>query len=147
MCKNSQQFHSELPLENWSDLLPFVPRRQLAKLLLQIGNYHFSTILQYVLNEVGQIPLGQLHIQPPRENFAFSGPIVEVHKKGWAILRTAVPDVPMPKNVTNFKSIKLRFFLIYFIINFQKIWKLKILNDNPICRIKESDLFGPYYKK
>jgi hypothetical protein len=97
-----------LPLENWSDLLPHVPRRQLVKLLLEIDNYHFSTIIDYVLN-VGQISLGHLHFQPPSENFAFSGPIVEVRKKGWPILRTTMPDVPMQKNVTNFKSIKFRF--------------------------------------
>jgi hypothetical protein len=97
-------------LENWADLLPFVPRRQLVKLLLQIDNYHFSTIIEYVLNEVGQISLGHLHIVAPRQTFAFMVPIVDVYKKGWPILRTIMPDEPIPKNVKTFDTIKLRFF-------------------------------------
>jgi hypothetical protein len=103
-------FHSELPLENWSDLLPFVPRRQLVKLLLEIDDYRFSTIIEYVLNEVGQISLGILRIVAIRQTFAFSGPIVEVYKKGWLTMKTIMSDEPIPKNVINFDKIILRFF-------------------------------------
>jgi hypothetical protein len=87
-----------------------VPHRQLVKLLLQIDNYHFSTIIEYVLNEVGQITLGHLHIVAPREHFAFRGPIVEVYKTGWPIRKTIMSDEPIPNNVTNFDKITLRFF-------------------------------------
>jgi hypothetical protein len=97
-------------LENWADLLPFVPRRQLVKLLLEIDNYHFSTIIDYVLNEVGQISLGHLRIVAPRQNFAFNDPSVEVYKKGWPSLPRAMPDEPIPKNVKNFDKITLRLF-------------------------------------
>jgi hypothetical protein len=98
-------------LENWADLLPFVPRRQLVKLLLEIDNYRFSTIIDYVLNEVGQLSLGHLRTVSPRQSFAFSGPLVEVYKKGLPVFRTPMPDEPIPKNVKNFDKIKLRFFI------------------------------------
>jgi hypothetical protein len=95
-------------LENWVDLFGFVPRQQLAKLLLQVGDYQFSTILQYVLNEVGQITLGNLHILVPKEDGA-NGPIVKVPKQiGWHIQQANLLDVPMPKNITHFKAIQLR---------------------------------------
>jgi hypothetical protein len=106
MCNSN----SELPLENWADLLPFVPRRQLAKLLLQINNCQFITILHYVLYEVGQITLCELRILAPKVNSAIVGPIVEVHRVGWQILQTKLPDEPIPTNIRNFDNIRLRFF-------------------------------------
>jgi hypothetical protein len=101
-----------LPLENWADLLQFVPRRQLAKLLLQINNCQFINILHYVLYEVGQITLCELRILAPKENnFAIVGPIVDVLRVGWQILQTKLPEEPIPTNIRNFESITLRFFL------------------------------------
>jgi hypothetical protein len=92
-------------------LLPFVPRRQLAKLLLQIHHRQFSTILQYVLNEVGKITLGHLRIVAPEQTFESNDPIVELYTHGWPpTLRAIMPDEPIPKNVKNFDKIRLRFF-------------------------------------
>jgi hypothetical protein len=107
-----------LPLENWADLLPFVPRRQLVKLLLQIDNYHFTTIIEYVLNEVGQISLGQLHILSPKKDEANGGAIVEMRKHFVCQNQiTNLLDVPLPKNATTFQSIKLRFLISLYISN------------------------------
>jgi hypothetical protein len=113
----SQQFFSQLPLENWSDLLPFVPRHQLVELIKQLDDRQFVYILQFFLTEVGQITLGHLRIVAPRETF---GPIVEVRKEmppfrvSWKVrplsdLETNFPEGPMPNNVKDFKLIELRF--------------------------------------
>jgi hypothetical protein len=42
-----------LPTENWADLLPFVPRRQLVEIVKQLGDRQFAKILQFFLTEVG----------------------------------------------------------------------------------------------
>jgi hypothetical protein len=98
-----------LPLENWSDLLPFVPRRQLVALLFQLDDRQFASILQYCLNEDGHITLGDLRIRAPKQN----GPIVELWKMTWPymtpVLETCLPDAPIPKNVHSFNSLTFRF--------------------------------------
>jgi hypothetical protein len=100
-------------LENWSDLLPLVPRRQLVALLFILGDRQFAGILQFCLNEDGHITLGHLRIMPPKENNAIDGPIVELIKMMSPVLETPMPDEPIPKNVHNFNSITLRFFRHY----------------------------------
>jgi hypothetical protein len=116
-----------LPLENWTDLLPSVPRRQLVQLLFQLGDRQFASILQFFLTEVGQITLGHLRIVAPRENDPNGGgPVVEVRKglSDWEWthppdMETNLPEGPMPKNVNNFKRIELRFAIaIYKLIFF-----------------------------
>jgi hypothetical protein len=97
-------------LENWADLLPFVPRRQLVALLFQLGDPQFASILQYCLNEEGHITLGHLRLLAPKEKV----PILELCQMiGWNItplMETTLPDEPIPKNVHGFKAITLRFF-------------------------------------
>jgi hypothetical protein len=101
--------HSQLPLENWADLLPFVPRRQLARLLFQLDDRQFVFILQYCLNEVGQTALGHLRVLAPRQ----IGELCQM--LGWHMVarapmpETTMPDKPIPKNVHHFKSLTLRF--------------------------------------
>jgi hypothetical protein len=101
-------------LENWADLLPFVPRGQLVALLFKLDDRRFASILQYCLNEEGHVTLGHLRILEPRESNAINGPIVELCEMldGWtpAVLETPMPDEPIPKNVNNFKSLTFRFF-------------------------------------
>jgi hypothetical protein len=110
---NNSKNHSQLPLENWSDLLPFVPRLQLVPLLFQVGDRQFASILQYCLNEVGQITLGHLRIRPPKENGPIDGPIVELLQMPGLdlipVLKSPMPDEPIPKNVHNFHSLTFRF--------------------------------------
>jgi hypothetical protein len=107
---NNNVTHSQLPLENWSDLLPFVPRRQLVALLFQLGDYQFASILQFCLNEDGHITLGHLRIRAPKEN----DPIVQlckmVGRNYISVLETPLPDEPIPKNVHSFNSLTFRFF-------------------------------------
>jgi hypothetical protein len=118
-------FFSELPLENWADLLPFVPRLQLVEIVKQLNDHQFAKILQFFLTEVGQITLDNLRIVAPRENDPNGGgPIVEVRKKVPPFraqlvvlppsdLETNLPEGPMPTNIKNFKRIELRFAIIY----------------------------------
>jgi hypothetical protein len=115
-----------LPLENWADLLPLVPRHQLVEIVKQLGDRQFASILQFFLTKEGQITLGHLRIVAPRENDPNGGgPIVEMRKEmppfrsEWITrppsdLETNLPEVPMPANVKDFKLIELRFsvFLI-----------------------------------
>jgi hypothetical protein len=100
-------------LENWADLLPFVPRRQLVALLFKLDDRQFAIILQYCLNEVGHVTLGHLRII--LENYASYRPILEVTKMigGSVLLFTSLsmPDEPIPKNVHNFNSLTFRFLL------------------------------------
>jgi hypothetical protein len=108
-----------LPLENWTELLPFVPRHQLVEIIRQLNDRQFAKILQFFLTEVGQITLGHLRIVAPRENDPNGGgPIVEVRKSycpdEWvdlpeSDLETNLPEGPMPANVKDFKLIQLRF--------------------------------------
>jgi hypothetical protein len=117
----SQQFFSQLPLENWADLLPFVPRHQLVEIIKQLGDRQFASILQFFLTKEGQITLGYLRIAAPRENDPNGdGPIVEVRKqmpipqfnlpvRSPSDLETNLPAVPMPTNVKDFELIELRF--------------------------------------
>jgi hypothetical protein len=60
-----------LALENWADLLPFVPRNQLVKIVKQLGDRQFAKILQFFLTKVGQITLGHLRIVAPRKEMFF----------------------------------------------------------------------------
>jgi hypothetical protein len=104
-------------LENWADLLPFVPRRQLVALLFQLDDRQFVSILQYCLNEEGHVTLGHLCIVAPKENHAIDGPIVEVRRiPEWnptpPVMETILPDEPIPNNVHNFTLLTLRFLNI-----------------------------------
>jgi hypothetical protein len=127
---NSQKIFSQLPLENWADLLPFVPRRQLVKIVKQLGDRQFAKILQFFLSDLCQITLDHMRIVAPRRNDPNpngDGPIVEVRKEmpqfysSWGMqrppcdLETNLPEGPMPNNVKDFKLIELR-FAIYKLI-------------------------------
>jgi hypothetical protein len=104
---------SEVDVDIWLDVLPFVPRRQLAKIGAQIGNYQFASILQYFLHGVGQITFGPLHLAAPNEIDEENGPIVILRKifgEQWGPMETYLPDWPMPGNIRDFQSITLRFF-------------------------------------
>jgi hypothetical protein len=101
-----------LPLDNWADLLPFVPRHQLVEIVKQLGDRQFAKILQFFLTDVGQITLGHLRIVAPREHDpnGDGGPIVEVSKPfPQNDLETNLPEGPMPNNARDFKLIELRF--------------------------------------
>jgi hypothetical protein len=120
MFANFPQFlnftHSQLPLENWADLLAFVPRHQLVEIVGQIGDRHFARALQFCLHKIGKVFLGGLRIFPPRKKDGQNGrPFVKLWRKhfGWGQQKLALADLPMPENVKWFKSIYLRFALLF----------------------------------
>jgi hypothetical protein len=97
---------SQLPLENWHDLLACVPRSQLGNVVSQIGDRQFAYILQSFLHdEAREITLGEMWVIPPRPSVFSDRPMVKV----WRKAATNVPDWPMPGNVKNFVEIDLEF--------------------------------------
>jgi hypothetical protein len=92
-------------LENWYDLLEFVPRSQLGNAVSEIGDYQFACIIQSFLHdEVRKITLGRMFIILPEINVSSDQPMVQV----WPNAATNMPDSPMPANIKNFKAIKLK---------------------------------------
>jgi hypothetical protein len=92
-------------LENWHDLLAFVPRTQLGNAVSQIGDRQFAYIIQSFLHdEVKEITLGEMEIILPRKNVPSDQPAVQVSPNP----ATIMPDWPMPGNIKNFKEIELR---------------------------------------
>jgi hypothetical protein len=96
-------------LENWHDLLAFVPRSQLGNAVSEIGDYQFASIIQSFLHdEVRKITLGEMEIIPPRRYVSSDQPMVHV----WPNTTTDMPDWPMPKNVKDFKGITFKFVFL-----------------------------------
>jgi hypothetical protein len=109
-------FYSQLPSENWFDLLEFVPRSQLAKIVPKIGNRQFATIIQTFLHEYGQFTLDKIKIiRPYDEHPSDNGcPRVRVWQKQMhRFVRVKLADAQVPKNIANFKLIKLRFAALF----------------------------------
>jgi hypothetical protein len=110
LIKNTTQlknYFSQLPLENWYDLLSLVPRAQLGQLVPQIGDRQFARIIQSFLHEHGEHTLGKMEIIAPRTGVLSDSTMVYVWFKGV----TNLPDWPMPGNIKNFVEINLRFVL------------------------------------
>jgi hypothetical protein len=92
-------------LENWHDLLAFVPRSQLGNVISQIGDRQFAYIVQSFLHDpVWGIALGRMYIIPPRINVPSDQPMVTV----WHNAATNLPDWPMPTNIMDFEQITLK---------------------------------------
>jgi hypothetical protein len=93
-------------LENWHDLLAFVPRSQLGNVVSQIGHRQFARIIQSFLHDkLKEITLGKMEIIPPRPNVPSDQPLIRV----WPNKATNIPDWPMPANIKDFKQINLKF--------------------------------------
>jgi hypothetical protein len=97
----------------------FLPRRQLAELVPQIGNWYFASKAQFYLHECGQITLAYLIIGPSENDDNHPNhPIVDVvvdPEEDQYFTNLPLADVPMPTNVKNFQGIRIRFvfFLCY----------------------------------
>jgi hypothetical protein len=90
--------------------LAFVPRYQLAKIVPKIGNPQFARIVQTFLHEYGEITLDKMVIMQPYNEHPNDCPRVRVWQKQMHLfVRFKLTDAQIPKNITNFKSIKLRF--------------------------------------
>jgi hypothetical protein len=79
----------------------FLPRRQLGKLVPQIGNWYFASKAQFYLHECGQITLANVTIRSSPNDL----PIVDVWTGCEAFWHLSLADVPIPKNVKNFHGI------------------------------------------
>jgi hypothetical protein len=109
---------SQLAKETWFDMLAFVPRRQLG----QIGR-QFIRIVQPFLHNYGQITLGNIWINPPRESDLTCGPRLQIaqgyaqwYAEPWGTLSRQLvwtADLPMPENVKDFLSLEIRFACIF----------------------------------
>jgi hypothetical protein len=100
---------SQLPLENWYDILPFVPRSQLGNLASQIGDHQFAYILQSFLHdEVRKITLGKMRIIAPRPDVPSDQPMVKVGHNA----TTNIPYSSIPGNIKDFKEIVLKFVFL-----------------------------------
>jgi hypothetical protein len=96
-------------LENWHDLLAFVPRVQLGNLVLPIGDYQFACIIQSFLHDnIRKITLGEMRIIPPRPDVSSDQPMVKVGCNA----ATNMPDSSMPGNIKDFKEIVLKFVFL-----------------------------------
>jgi hypothetical protein len=76
--------------ETWFDMLEFVGRRQLGKLVPQIGDRRFAGIAQSFLHNYGRITLANIFIFGPGN-------------------RLIQPFVAIPENVKDFLFMSLRF--------------------------------------
>jgi hypothetical protein len=104
-------FCSALALENWYDLLAFLSRPHLGQFAWLIGNRRFASIVQTFLHKyVRQITLRPINLTEMAMKMAIQGTRVILWRKNrWGREEFPVADGPMPENITNFESIKLRF--------------------------------------
>jgi hypothetical protein len=109
-------------VETWTELFGFVPRAQLKQLVPHIGDQcqqtigdrQFVSFVQFFLHKCGEVTLGlgQLYIYSSNGNNA-TAPIIMNKINGE---KMPLADVPIPENVKNFKSIKIRFILLQKIL-------------------------------
>jgi hypothetical protein len=86
-------------LETWTDLLTFVPRKQLVQFVAQLDGRQLARIFQFYLHKCGKVTIGNLRIEAsPNGN----GPIIV--KDGQKL---PLADGPMPENVNDFKRIRI----------------------------------------
>jgi hypothetical protein len=96
-------------LETWFDWLAFVPRHQLLKIVPQIGDRKFASIIQKFLHEYGEIMIGCIEIVAPYEEDP-SGPHPRVRAvQNYRPLRFEMAEAQMPANIKNCDLFELRF--------------------------------------
>jgi hypothetical protein len=117
-------FCSQLAKETWFCLLAFMPRHQLGQIILQIGDRQFAGIAQSFLHDEvdNKVTLGNIWISLPRDLDAIGHPSLKVwpkycwYAKPWRTIsqQLVLPsaDVPMPKNIKDFVSLRIRFAYI-----------------------------------
>jgi hypothetical protein len=89
-----------------------VPRSQLGNVVSEIGDYHFTQIIQSFLDDpVRKITLGEMQIISPRRGIPSDQQMVGV----WPNEATNMPDSQMPANVKNFVAIYLDKFVLHFL--------------------------------
>jgi hypothetical protein len=104
---------SQLSLETWYDWLAFVPRYQLGKIVPNIGDRKFASIVQKFLHEYGEITIDHIEIVAPYEEDPSGHPRVRAWQNhSW--LRFEMAEAQMPANIKNFHYFELRFATHFF---------------------------------
>jgi hypothetical protein len=108
--------------ETWFDMLEFVPRRQLGQIVPYLGR-QFARIVQPFLHNYGQLTLGNILINPPRESDLTRRPTLQVgqsyaqwYAEPWGTRSRQLvwsADLLMPENIQNFISLEIRFACIF----------------------------------
>jgi hypothetical protein len=102
-------------LETWYDWLEFVPRHQLGKIVPEIGDRKFASIIQKFLHQYGEITIDRIQIVAPYEEDP-NGPHPRV--RAWkdypTPLRFEMAEAQMPANINNFNKFELRFAIYFF---------------------------------
>jgi hypothetical protein len=117
---------SQLPKENWFDLLAFLPRPLLGEIVTEIGNRQFAKIVQSFLHEHGQIIFncGMEIVGPYDEDPSGCARVRVWHKRRKENFRFPFAQAQMPTNIRNFYRIRLRFLLsLKPCANFSIIWR------------------------
>jgi hypothetical protein len=92
------------------DIFELLPRRQLVALLLQTDDREFAKCIHFFLNKCGKITLAdELHIKS--SNDASSIAVVQKMKQEWLLL--ADVPMPMPNNIKDFHTIRIRFYCFF----------------------------------
>jgi hypothetical protein len=120
-------------LENWYDLLAFVPRYELGDIASAIGDRQFASILQLFLHdERREITLGRMEIIPPRPYAPNDRPLAKLHD-GFLV---DLPDWPMPENVKNFEQISLTF--VFFNCKIRaRLFGITLINSSKSLKLDE----------
>jgi hypothetical protein len=95
-------------LETWFDWLGFVPRQQLSKIVPNIGDRKFASIVQKFLHEYGEVTINWIEIVAPYEEDPDGHPRVRTTQNDRP-LRFEMSEVQMPANIKNFDTFQLRF--------------------------------------
>jgi hypothetical protein len=72
-----------------------------------IHDRQFVSFIQYFLHRCANIKLAKLWIRPPKRRNGH--PFILVHNKGRPFRELPLPDIPILKNITDFKEILIRF--------------------------------------
>jgi hypothetical protein len=97
-------------------MLAFVPRYRLGKIVPEIGDRKFGSIIQKFLHKYGEITIDRIEIVAPYEEDPSGHPRVRAWQNNHP-LRFKMAETQMPPNIKTFDKFELRFartlFLLY----------------------------------
>jgi hypothetical protein len=89
-------------------MLAFVPRHRLGKIVPEIGDRKFASIIQKFLHKYGEITIDRIQIVAPYEEDPDGHPRVRAWQNNRP-LRFEVAEAQMPANIKTFDKFELRF--------------------------------------
>jgi hypothetical protein len=113
----STKFCSQLSLETWYDWLALVPRHRLGKVVPEIGDRKFASIVQPFLHKYGEITIDDIEIVAPYEEDLNGGrPRVQAWKNNRPTMIFEMAETQMPANIKTFDKLELRFATHFFFV-------------------------------